>query len=203
MLPINSVACLGTNVVRIKVCMTVFSGVLSSWGLLHSDWLLPYHVIDNYHKVDLTSTVLDAHTVQDAPLHAGGGVNTRLGKENWWVIKESSVNSHCSSKRQSEEAEAGFISTHSGPWGCTYISSTQAVSWRHYLKVLLLRFAVGSLRERDSSMFYPVMANLISDSAFKITSQDTDTMSQFRFGHVSHCQFCDLTCVSLSFSLPC
>ncbi len=62
--------CLGTNVVGTKDYRTVFSGILSSWGLLHSDWLLPIRFIAHYHKVDLTSTLLDAHTVQDAPRHS-------------------------------------------------------------------------------------------------------------------------------------
>ncbi len=52
--------CLGTNVVGTKVYKTAFSGTLSSGGLLHSDWLPPYRVIAHYHKVDLTSTLLDA-----------------------------------------------------------------------------------------------------------------------------------------------
>ncbi len=48
-----------------KVYRTAFSGILSSGGLLHSDWLLPNRFIAHYHKVDLTSTLLVAHTVQD------------------------------------------------------------------------------------------------------------------------------------------
>ncbi len=59
--------CLGTNVVGTKVYKTAFSGILSSGGLLHSDWLQPKRVIAHYHKVDLISTLLDALTVQNAP----------------------------------------------------------------------------------------------------------------------------------------
>ncbi len=58
---------LGTNVVGTKVYKTAFSGLLSSGGLLHSDWLPPNRVIAHYHKVDLISTLLDALTVQNAP----------------------------------------------------------------------------------------------------------------------------------------
>ncbi len=47
--------CLGTNAVGTKVYRTAFSGILSSGGLLHSDWLLN-RVITHYHKVDLIST---------------------------------------------------------------------------------------------------------------------------------------------------
>ncbi len=59
--------CLGTNVVGTKVYKTAFSGILSSGGLLHSDWLPPNRVIAHYHKVDLISTLLDALTVQNSP----------------------------------------------------------------------------------------------------------------------------------------
>ncbi len=59
--------CLGTNVVGTKVYRTAFSGILSSGGLLHSDWLPPNRVIAHYHKVDLISTLLDALTVQNSP----------------------------------------------------------------------------------------------------------------------------------------
>ncbi|KAI2645817.1 30S ribosomal protein S3 [Labeo rohita] len=58
---------LGTNVAGTKVYRTAFSGNLSSGELLHSDWLPPSRVIAHYHKVDLTSTLPDAHTVQNAP----------------------------------------------------------------------------------------------------------------------------------------
>ncbi len=51
-----------------KVYRTAFSGILSSGGLLHSDWLPPNRVIVHYHKVDLISTLLDALIVQNAPL---------------------------------------------------------------------------------------------------------------------------------------
>ncbi len=59
--------CLGTNVVGTKVYGAAFSGVLSSGGLLRSDWLPPNCVIAHYHKVDLISTLLDALIVQNAP----------------------------------------------------------------------------------------------------------------------------------------
>lgn len=36
---------------------------------------------------------------------------------------------------------------------------------------------------------YSVITNTISGSAFEFTPQDRDKMSQFRLGHVSHCQF--------------
>ncbi len=52
--------CLGTNVVGTKVYRTAFSVILSSGGLLHSDWLPPNRVITLCHKVDLISTLLDA-----------------------------------------------------------------------------------------------------------------------------------------------
>ncbi len=50
-----------------KVYKTAFSGILSSGGLLHSDWLPPNRVIAHYHEVDLISTLLDALTVQNSP----------------------------------------------------------------------------------------------------------------------------------------
>ncbi len=53
-----------------EVYRTAFSGILSSRGLLHSDWLPPNRVIAHYHKVDLTSTLLDAHTIQNVPHHS-------------------------------------------------------------------------------------------------------------------------------------
>ncbi len=59
--------CLGTNVVRTKVYSAAFSGILSSGGLLHSDWLPPNHVIAHYHNVDLISTLLDALIIQNVP----------------------------------------------------------------------------------------------------------------------------------------
>ncbi len=64
--------CLVTNVVRTRVYRTPFSGILSIGGLLHSDWLPPNRVIAHYHKVDLTSTLLDDLTIQDAPLLFNG-----------------------------------------------------------------------------------------------------------------------------------
>ncbi len=51
---------LGTNVVGTKVYRTAFSVILSSGGLLHTDWLPPNRVITLCHKVDLISTLLDA-----------------------------------------------------------------------------------------------------------------------------------------------
>ncbi len=50
-----------------KVYRTAFSGLLSSGGLLHSDWLPPNRVIAHYHEVDLISTLLDALTAQNSP----------------------------------------------------------------------------------------------------------------------------------------
>lgn len=47
---------------------------------------------------------------------------------------------------------------------------------------------------------YSVIANIISDSAFEFTPQDTDKMSQFRLGHVSRCQLCDLIFLGLCLS---
>ncbi len=44
---------LGTNVVGTKVYSAAFSGILSSGGLLHSDWLPPNRVIAHYHRVDV------------------------------------------------------------------------------------------------------------------------------------------------------
>ncbi len=41
--------------------------ILSSEGLLRSDWLPPNRVIAHYHKVNLISTLLDALIVQNAP----------------------------------------------------------------------------------------------------------------------------------------
>ncbi len=57
--------------IRSRGYETAFSGTLSSGGLLHSDWLPPNRVIAHYHKVDLISTLLDALTVQNAPLSPG------------------------------------------------------------------------------------------------------------------------------------
>ncbi len=37
-----------------EVYWTAFSGILSSGGLLCSDWLPPNYVIAHYHKVDLS-----------------------------------------------------------------------------------------------------------------------------------------------------
>ncbi len=59
--------CLGTNVVGTKVYSAAVSGILSSGGLLHFDWLPSNRVIAHYYKVDLISTLLDALTVQDSP----------------------------------------------------------------------------------------------------------------------------------------
>ncbi len=64
--------CLGTNVVGTEVYSAAFSGILSSGGLLHSDWLPPNRVIAHYHKVDLISTLLDALIVQNAPATLAG-----------------------------------------------------------------------------------------------------------------------------------
>ncbi len=50
-----------------KVYRTAFSGILSSGGLLHSNWLPPNRVIAHYHEVDLISTLLDALTAQNSP----------------------------------------------------------------------------------------------------------------------------------------
>ncbi len=46
---------------------TAFSGIFSSGGLLHSDWLPPNRVIAIYLKFDLISTLLNALIVQDLP----------------------------------------------------------------------------------------------------------------------------------------
>ncbi len=42
--------------------------ILSSGGLLRSDWLTPNRVIAHYHNVNLISTLLDALIVQNTPL---------------------------------------------------------------------------------------------------------------------------------------
>ncbi len=73
------------------------------------------------------------------------------------------------------------------------------------LMTTLSQGAVASVCCRKSSgkrfnHVYPFIANKLSDSAFKFTCQSTDEMSQFRSGHVSHCQLCDLKCVSLCLS---
>ncbi len=72
---------LGTNVVGTNVYRTAFSVILSSGGLLHSDWLPPNRVINLCHKVDLISTLLDALFAQK---HA---VLTELATgSNWkWI----------------------------------------------------------------------------------------------------------------------
>ncbi len=59
---------LGSNVVGTEVYSAAFSRILSSGGLLCSDWLPLNHVIAHYHKVDLISTLLDALIVQNALL---------------------------------------------------------------------------------------------------------------------------------------
>ncbi len=41
--------------------------ILSSGGLLRSDWLPPNRIIAHYHKVNLISTLLDALIIQNAP----------------------------------------------------------------------------------------------------------------------------------------
>ncbi len=76
--------CLGTNVVGTKVYRTAFSGILSSGGHLHFDWLPPNRIIAHYHKVDLISTLLDALTTQDAPRRSRRG-SPPAHIENEWL----------------------------------------------------------------------------------------------------------------------
>ena len=45
-------------VLRTNVVGAAYSGILSSGGLLRSDWLLPNRVIAHYYKVALISTLL-------------------------------------------------------------------------------------------------------------------------------------------------
>ncbi len=64
--------CLGTNKVRTKVCSATFSGILSSGGLLRSDWLPPKRVIAHYHNVDFDfNSPRRSHHPKRAALAAG------------------------------------------------------------------------------------------------------------------------------------
>ncbi len=60
-----------------------FSGVLSSGGLLRSDWLPPNRVIAHYHKVNLISTLIDALIVQNVPRRSRRSSPPALIENEW------------------------------------------------------------------------------------------------------------------------